>query len=49
MKVRQNIQEFTSHYSRTAEAIQELMNIMAEHFEKCGNIVADHLKNASNA
>ncbi|VDM11421.1 unnamed protein product, partial [Wuchereria bancrofti] len=49
MKVRQNIEEFTTHYTRTAEAIQELINTMAEHFEKCDNILDDHLKNARNA
>ncbi|EFO16796.2 hypothetical protein LOAG_11708 [Loa loa] len=48
MKVRQNIQEFKIHYQRTAEAVQELMNIMTEHFDKCDNITADHLKKAKN-
>lgn len=43
-KVINNIKEFPAHYQRTAEAIQELMNIMAEHYENCANITHKSLK-----
>lgn len=49
IKVRQNIQEFNEHYKKTAEAVQELMDIMVDHFDKCGNMTTDHLKNAKSA
>ncbi|VDK76931.1 unnamed protein product [Onchocerca ochengi] len=47
-KVQQNIQEFPAHYTKTTEAIRELMNILADHFDKCEKITADHLKYAKN-
>ncbi|CAG9534910.1 unnamed protein product [Cercopithifilaria johnstoni] len=49
LKVRQNIQQFATHYKKTAEAVQELMNIMANHFDKCANIATKHLKNAKSS
>ncbi|VDK86776.1 unnamed protein product [Litomosoides sigmodontis] len=49
IKVRQNIQQFTAHYKKTAETVLELMNILGDHHGKCANVIADHLKNARNA
>ncbi|KAL3991008.1 BAR domain family protein [Acanthocheilonema viteae] len=46
MKVRQNIQQFTEHYVKTAEAVRELMNLMANHFDKCAIMTSEHLKDA---
>lgn len=48
-KVRQNVQDFRIHYQRTAEAVKELMDIMAKHFAACSIITTDHLNNARNA